>query len=120
MKFLKMILPFVLDFLTDVINRCFLESNYPSSWKRAKVIAVPKKSGNSFRPISLLPILSKVAEKLAAKQITEHITSNRLSNCFQSGFSKYHSCKTAVLQVSDDIRRAMDRNRITVVTLLIC
>lgn len=118
LKFFKIILPSIINFFTDVINRCFLENNFPSSWRCAKVIAVPKKSGSAFRPISLLPCLSKVLEKLVAKQITDHVHPHKLFNRFQSGFRKNHSCKTAVLQVSDEIRRITDKNRVAILVLV--
>lgn len=118
LKFFKVILPLIITFFTDVINRCFLEGDFPSTWRRAKVIAVPKKSGNTFRPISLLPCLSKGVEKLAAIQITDHVHQHKLFNRFQSGFRKHHSCKTAVLQVYDDIRRSTDQNRIAILVLI--
>lgn len=60
LRFIKIILPELLNILTIIFNRCINENYFPTSWKIAKVIAVPKKCGNEFRPISILPCFSKV------------------------------------------------------------
>lgn len=117
LRFLKIILPHIIPFLTDVMNRCLVEGLFPSQWKCAKVIAVPKKS-DGFRPISLLPCVSKVLEKIASIQITEHVQTNNLLSKFQSGFRKHHSCKTAVLKVADDIREIIDNNKLGIMVLI--
>lgn len=118
LKFVKYILPAIINFLTDVFNRCFAERTFPNTWKIAKVIPVPKKGSSEFRPISILPCLSKVFEKLISKQITYHLNNNKLFNKLQSGFRRYHSCKSAVLHITEDIRAALDDNKALILVLI--
>jgi hypothetical protein len=57
-----------------------------------------------FRPISLLPCLSKVCEVLMASQMNGHIRNFGLFCPFQLGLRQHHSNTTAVLKVTEDIR----------------
>ncbi|KAJ6635470.1 hypothetical protein Bhyg_14056 [Pseudolycoriella hygida] len=75
--FVKMILPFILPVLTHIINHCFTSSTIPKCWKLAKVIPNHKKTRlrglDDFRPLSILPCLSKVLEVIAKEQPVEYI-----------------------------------------------
>ena len=62
--------------------------------------------------------LSKAFERLAKDQISEFISSNRLLSKFQSGFRKFHSTKTALLKITNDIRFNVDHKLVTVLVLL--
>lgn len=121
-KFLKLIFPSILCYFTSIVNTILMASVYPSIWKFSKVIPIPKvkdpKSPSEFRPISILPFLSKVVERIMAQQIIEHLETNKLLCDLQSGFRKGHSTATALLKVSDDIRCNLDRNVATVLVLL--
>src|SRR5436190_23191810 len=70
-----------------------------------------------YRPISILPALSKGLERIVHNQITEFLVSNNIINTHQSGFRRYHSTETALLKVTDDIRLAMDRSQCTILIL---
>lgn len=88
----------------------------------ANVIPLPKISNPSsysqFRPISILPILSKIIEHAVFKQLSSFLFNNDLLTPFQSGFRPSHSTVTALLKVTDDIRYAMDNQQLTVLILL--
>lgn len=118
LKFIKHILPLIIDIITHVINRCIDENYFPTSWKIAKVIAVPKKGGDEFRPISILPCFSKAFEKIMSTQIIDHLHVNKLQCKLQSGFRKFHSCKSAILEVSEVIRNALDVNEAVILVLI--
>ncbi|XP_055903375.1 uncharacterized protein LOC129939399 [Eupeodes corollae] len=63
--FLKAILPYVLKYITHTINTIFMSGTFPSVWKQTKVIPIPKnRDCDDFRPIAILPFLSKAVEKL--------------------------------------------------------
>ena len=75
------------------------------------MILVPKE-GNSEeptnnRPISLLPILSKVSERLAHKQFVEFLTTYDKLSTYQRGNRKIHSTETAPINVRDNILKAI-------------
>ena len=68
--------------LTDLFNFSFENSEIPDVWKVAKVTPLPK-AGNSknvsnFRPISLLPLPSKMIEKTVYNRIYSHCNDNNL------------------------------------------
>lgn len=121
-KFLKMILPFVIGPLTHIYNHCITTSEFPSLWKVGRIIPIAKSSSaacpNDYRPVSILSVLAKIFESLMSKQITEYLDANTLLSPFQSGFRAAHSCTTAALKVLDDIRPEFDAGNISMLCLL--
>ncbi|RVE43482.1 hypothetical protein evm_011880 [Chilo suppressalis] len=97
-------------------------SNFPRIWKDAQVIPLTKKSNpdcmSDFRPISILPFLSKVLERLIHNQISEYLRVNNLLNPIQSGFPPGHSTASALVKITDDIRFGMENLQLTALTLL--
>ena len=70
----------------SIINASFANQTFPSRWKHAEIIPILKSSyrehdlADNNRPISLLPILSKVCEKVALNQLMPYLSShNRLA-----------------------------------------
>ena len=81
------------------------------------------KSGNSEdpcnnRPISLLPILLKVSERLAHGQFVDYLTANKILAKTPSGNRKLFSTETALLCVTDDLLQAIDDKKISALVLL--
>uniref|UniRef100_A0A8K9UZ04 Reverse transcriptase domain-containing protein n=1 Tax=Oncorhynchus mykiss TaxID=8022 RepID=A0A8K9UZ04_ONCMY len=64
---------------------------------------------NCYRPISILPCLSKVFESQVNKQITDHFKSHHTFSAMQSGFRAGHGCTSATLKVLNDILTAIDK-----------
>jgi len=116
-RFLKMLLPIIIPFITYIFNNIICRSIFPLNWKRAKVIPIPKPSGD-LRPISILPFLSKVLEKIMHNQITRYLEQNEMLSNHQSGFRNNHSCVTALIDVVEDIRAKIDCDSICILTLL--
>ncbi|KAJ0181485.1 hypothetical protein K1T71_003570 [Dendrolimus kikuchii] len=89
----NMILP-ILDvinpILTHIFNASVVSSTFPVTWKEAQIIPLPKKpnpvSFSQFRPISILPFLSKVLERLVHQQLSVFLNRHSLLNPYQSGF----------------------------------
>lgn len=69
---------------------------------------------NNFRPISNLPVLSKILESLVATQLKSYLHSHYILNEMQSGFRSGHS----TIKVMDDFKEAID-NKFTCVSLFI-
>lgn len=78
------------EILTIIINTCILNSVFPEALKFVKVVAVHKKGSksdcNSFRPTSLVPVISKVFEKILNKQIITYFDNNNLFSECQYGY----------------------------------
>ena len=86
--------------LTKLINQSFTQATCPSVWKSAAVIPTYKNGdpliANNYRPISILPTISKVAEKLVAQQISDYLNTAPFSlHPLQFGFRANYSNETA-------------------------
>ena len=89
---------------------------FPDKLKIAKVIPIFKKGDPSlfenYRPISLLPAISKVLEKKIALQLSSYFEKNKLLFDNQYGFRPKHSTEHAALELIDRITNKMDTNEI--------
>ena len=99
-------------FLTSLLNLSFQDFSFPRNWKVAKVIPLPKPGkpageGASYRPISILSPVAKLAEKLMLPQLHQHI--NLAPH--QHGFRKDHSTTTALHQISHQITQGLNRSK---------
>ncbi|KXJ08305.1 putative RNA-directed DNA polymerase from transposon BS [Exaiptasia diaphana] len=122
LRVIKDCLSSILPTLTSLINTSFTTSVFPRAWKKAEVVPHPKEGdpevpGNN-RPISLLPALSKVAEKIALNDYNSYLTKMNKLTHHQSGNRKYHSTETLGLLVTGDIYRAMDEKKLTAMILI--
>jgi len=83
-----------------IMNRSLEEGIFPSEWKEAIVVPIPKvrktKKIEEFRPINKLPIYEKVLEILVHTQLVNYLENNNLLEECQSGFRVRHSCETAL------------------------
>ena len=87
----------LLPALTNIINRSLLSGEVPSEFKTdvvkpplTKASLDPNQMKN-YRPVSNLPFLSKILEKVVLMQLTNHLTSNYLTHKFQSAYRAGHS-----------------------------
>ena len=72
----------------------------------------------NFRPISILPMLSKVFEKEVFQQLYHYLKVNSILSKFQFGFRPVHSTVLALIQMCDDWSDNMDKGRLTGVLFL--
>ena len=84
----------------------------PTAFKEARVTPLLKKPTlnpaqvENYRPVSLLPFLSKTLERTVYRQITDFLSENNLYDLNQSGFKSGHSTETALLSVTESLRSA--------------
>lgn len=121
----KMLIPIldqIIPVILFVLNSSISDKTFPKSWKEAHLIPLPKKSNptsfTDFRPISILPFLSKILEKLVHQQLSIFLSKHNLLSPFQSGFRPGHSTTTALVNITDDIRSGMESGKLTVLALL--
>ena len=114
--------PYLIPYITHLVNSCIETSTFPSCWKEAKVVPIPKsglaRDFKDLRPISILPTLSKVLERVLEQQLRSFFAECGVVPDVQSGFKSGHSCETALLHITDDIVRGLDEGRATVLVLL--
>ena len=91
-------------------------------WKTARVCPIPKidlpKTTKDYRPISILPIFSKIYERVILNQLCQFIENNAIYNQNQSGFRKGHTTTTLLLKLRDDIIKAMNKSEVTLSILI--
>ena len=72
-QIIKLSLPFILPPLTHIVNLSILNGRFPTQWKTAKIIPLHKKEDplnpKNYRPVAILPVLSKVLECVIFKQV---------------------------------------------------
>ncbi|GFV52479.1 probable RNA-directed DNA polymerase from transposon X-element [Trichonephila clavipes] len=96
---------------------------FPNAWKTAVVIPILKPGKNpklaeSHRPISLLPILSKLADKIISTRLNDFLESENILVQEQHGFRPRLSTNHQILRVVEYIKDGIDRNQYTVAVFL--
>lgn len=101
-------------FLATLFNACLRISYFPTTWKHSQIIVIhkpgkPSSQVSSYRPISLLPTLSKLFEKIIKKRLDSYVNSTSLIPPHQFGFRSHHSTTHQLLRVSEDIIQGFER-----------
>ena len=120
-KLIKSAAESIIQPLTYIINQSLMTGNVPTVWKIARVTALHKGGPNvlnNFRPISILPVLSKILERVAFNQLYYYLNSNDLINVYQSGFRPLHSTETALLNTTDDWLGDFDNGNVVIAVML--
>ncbi|KAK9881280.1 hypothetical protein WA026_015402 [Henosepilachna vigintioctopunctata] len=105
--------PNAIDFIKNVFNRCLELCYFPSAWKEATTIMIPKPnkdstSPNSYRPISLLSVAGKIFEKILNDRLREYAESRNIIPTFQHGFRAHHSTYDPLFKLHTDISNALN------------
>jgi len=102
---MKLVATEIAPFLTELFNRSMSAGQFPSTFKEAFITPAMKKPGldalnvQSYRPISNLSVVSKLLERIIARQLSQYLQSFDLLPSLQSGFRPQNSTETAVLRV---------------------
>ena len=120
----KQNLSFFLPLLNKANNLSLSQGVFADDLKHALVSPIYKvASGDSelnsnYRPVSNLPFISKIHEKLALIQIQEHLDKNNLNPEFQSAYQSGHSCETAVCRVVNDMQKMVAGGQMVILAQL--
>ena len=91
-------------------------NSFRNHWKIAKVTPLHKGGArndiNNYRPILVLPILSKIREKHVASSLSVFLRDNNLLYELQSAFKSRHSTETALIRLTDQILKNMDNDEV--------
>ena len=114
---LRTTFPVVGPHLLHVINNCIVHSDLPSPWRAATVVPLHK-SGNmgdpsNYRPISVLPVVAKLCERVVCSQLMDYLTVNHIICPQQYGFRPGLSTEAALLDAVGYITDNIDGGRVT-------
>lgn len=98
----------VITHLTHLINECIRSATFPECLKVAKVVPIYKGKGsrddvNNYRPISVLPVLSKILEIILKNQLYNYFESNNFLSESQFGYKKGQNTSKAILSLVTNI-----------------
>lgn len=121
-KLLKFMKTEITPFLTIIINRTLQTGIFPQKLKIAKVTALHKKDDlstfSNYRPISLLPSISKIFERIIHDQITYFFEHNNLFYSNQFGYRKAHSTDFAAIKFIENIIQKINSGSISVAVFM--
>ena len=99
--------------LSHVLNLSIIQGFFPDSLKLAKVVPLYKSgdtaSLSNYRPVSVLPLFSKILERLLYNRILDFITKHKVLYNYQFGFRTNHSTNMALTILLDKIVSAIDK-----------
>ena len=116
--FLKKMQKELSPLIVDVVNHSFLTGYVDEQLKLALVRPLIKNPEldsqdlKSYRPVSNLPVLSKILEKVVFSRLNTHISANNLLDDQQSAYRKSYSTETALLKLQNDILIALDQGKV--------
>ena len=103
--------------LKYIFDLSLKSGTFPEKIKIARVTPVFKFGDTSlmtnYRPISVLPCLSKMLERIMYSSLYKYLTENNLLYCNQFGFQKGHSPEHAILQLVEQINQSFEKNKFT-------
>lgn len=109
----------LIEYLTQLVNLS-LSTGTINNLKESYVRPLPKnKKSNldlfeNYRPISNLPFMSKLIERVVLSRLNEHMVKNDMLNHHQFGYKKFHSCETLLLKFTNDVLTTMDKGNGTI------
>ena len=108
--------------ITGLFNCSFMNDNVPASWKVAKVTPLQKpgntKEVSNLRPVSLLPLPSKLIEKIVHNRIYNHCNTNKLLEDRQGGFRPNHSTTSTTAYFLNDLYTAMNDKQVSIAVFI--
>jgi hypothetical protein len=121
-RFIKPTAFIIATHLTNIINTCISNDIFPPSWKTSRISPIPKIDNptefDHYRPISILPSLSKIFEKIIAKQLVQHMEDSNFFPSTLSGCREGHSSSSALLHIKENCLKAMRSSELTILTLI--
>ena len=103
--------------LAHIINLSLRTSTVPSALKTALISPIHKSGStndtNNYRPISVLPVLSKILEKAVKNQLVKYLEENNLLSEKQYGYRKNRSTELAATLFTDNVRKSCDKKLLT-------
>ena len=121
-RFLKLISPFVAKVLCPLFNDCLEQGYYPRPLKQSNIRPIFKAGDKTclknYRPISLLPTINKIFEKIIYKRIYKFFATNHLISDNQFGFLRERSTTQAIIKLIDHALPAISNKNFSVIVMI--
>ena len=106
-----------------LLSTCMRLGHFPSAWKNAKTILIPKpgkdtREAKNFRPISLLSCLGKLFERVIARRVSNYMEQNNLFSTSQSGFRAKRMTAEQLLRLSEQCHISFKRQQLVAALFL--
>ena len=102
--------------ITYIVNLSITTSNFPESWKRARVTPIhksgPMEKPENYRPISVLPIVSKICERAVHMQVVKYLEDHKLLSGSQYGYRRKRSTEQAATFLCDEICKNVNEGKL--------
>ena len=96
-----------------IFKNCLQTGTFPNNWKKSNVLPIHKKGDKhllqNYRPVSLLPVCTKIFERIVFNPMLEFLEENNLLCPHQSGFRSSDSCQSQLLSIVHDIYASFDQ-----------
>ena len=120
---LKLTRNVIVPSVCHIVNLSIQTKKFPSKWKIAKIIPLYKGKGSkldpkSYRPVAILPILSKILERLMFKQLVSYMDANNFYNPSHHAYRSFHSTTTAILQMYTTWLEALEQGKLAAVCMI--
>lgn len=121
-RFLRDAADSIIEPVSHIVNISILTETVPTSFKVAKVVPLYKKGSKldpgNYRPVSILPVLSKILERAVGVQLKDFLKRNNVLFENQSGFRDGFSTDTCTIGLTDYIREEMAAGRLVGMVLI--
>ena len=115
-KILKISANIIAPSLVYIINKSICTGSFPNIWKEAKIKPLFKSGDNddinNYRPISILPTISKLIEKWVDINFSLFLNNFNLLHKSQSGFRAKHSTESAMILMVDSWLKALNAGKL--------
>ena len=109
--------------LLQIYNQCYMQGEYPEQWKQGMIVPIVKPNKDralvsSYRPITLLPTIGKIFEKIVQRRLNYVLERNNIFSKSQCGFRKGRSTIDVLLRLEHLIRESQNSNKICLVVYM--
>ena len=116
-RILKLSAPIITNVITHIVNVSISTNKFPSMLKNAKLTPVYKNGDKTipenYRPISILPTLSKIIERQVTNSVLNYLNANNIIHSQQSGFRQSHSCQTALTKITESLLQDINNGNLS-------
>ena len=109
--------PYIVPAVTHIVNISIQTSIFPDMWKFTKIVPLYKKddplNAKNYRPVALIPVLSKVLERVIFLQMIQYMESNNMFHPSHHGYRSGHNTCTALIEMYDSWVEALERGELS-------